>query len=78
MENYKAVVHARDVVCQYCGSSKNLTVHHIRPKCQRGPNTPENCILLCRDCHRTLHEQQGYPHGDKHCRLNGRRKDRRR
>ena len=66
MENYKAVVHARDVVCQICGSSKNLSVHHIVPKCQNGPNTPENCILLCMDCHRALHQQEGYPHGNKH------------
>jgi len=65
VENYKAVVHARDVVCQNCGSSKNLTVHHIIPKCRGGSNTPENCILLCRDCHRALHEGEGYPHGNK-------------
>jgi len=68
MQDYKAVVHARDVVCQCCGckGSKDnpLTVHHIKPKCQGGPNTPENCVLLCKNCHREHHEEEGYPHGN--------------
>lgn len=59
--DYKRIVHERDVVCQECGTSARLTVHHIIPKCKGGPSTPGNCILLCRDCHRRLHEQEGYP-----------------
>lgn len=69
MCGFKDDVHARDVVCQHCGSrgSRNniLTVHHVIPKCQGGPNSSENCILLCQLCHRELHESQGYPHGSR-------------
>ena len=63
MQDYKAVVHARDVVCCHCGSPNHLTVHHVIPKALKGANTPDNCILLCRDCHRRHHLQEGYPHG---------------
>lgn len=67
MKNYKVIVHERDVVCKFCGceGSKGnpLTVHHVIPRCQHGPNTPENCILLCANCHRECHEESGYPNG---------------
>lgn len=65
--DYKRIVHDRDGVCQFCktkGSKGNpLTVHHIIPRCKNGSNTPENCILLCQDCHRHLHKSEGYPTG---------------
>ena len=63
--DYKRIVHARDIVCRQCGTSSNLTVHHIIPKAHGGPNTPENCILLCRNCHKRLHESEGYPSSGK-------------
>lgn len=75
--NYKDVVHERDGVCQHCGtkgSSKNkLTVHHIKPKCHGGSNTPQNCILLCWNCHCALHKREGYPSGKKGHAGNGKR-----
>lgn len=74
--DYKAVVHERDKVCVYCGTSSRLTVHHVQPKCQGGANTPQNCILLCQSCHRALHSQQGYPVRTKN--KKNRRKKRRR
>jgi 5-methylcytosine-specific restriction endonuclease McrA len=61
VEKYKEVVRNRDKVCQICrtsGSKDNpLTVHHIVYKRLGGSNTPENCILLCWNCHKRLHEQ---------------------
>ena len=79
--DYKKEVHERDVVCQHCGckGSKGniLTVHHIKPKCQGGPNTAENCILLCEECHRAYHMQNGYPHGRARSKKTRRRKRRR-
>jgi len=69
MRDWKQVVHERDKVCQICGTqgSKNnpLTVHHIKPKCQGGPNTPENGILYCKNCHHDYHKQQGFPSRSK-------------
>ena len=61
MENYKQVVRNRDKVCQICGTAGSkdnpLTVHHIVYKRLGGSNTPENCELLCWNCHKRLHEQ---------------------
>jgi 5-methylcytosine-specific restriction endonuclease McrA len=75
--DYKRIVHARDKVCLSCGSSNRLTVHHVKPKCQGGPNTPENCILLCQICHRNLHKSEGYPTGRRPKKRPKRRKRRR-
>ena len=33
-----------------------LPVHHIIYKCKGGTNSLENCVLLCRNCHRELHK----------------------
>ena len=78
MREWKLVVHERDKVCQDCGTtgSKNnpLTVHHIKPKCQGGANSPENGKLLCKNCHRWYHETNGYPHGNKKRRKSRHRK----
>ncbi len=69
MKDWKQVVHERDKICQICGTkgSKDnpLTVHHIKPKCQGGPDTPENGILYCKICHHSYHKSNGYPHGNK-------------
>lgn len=36
--------------CQYCGSTKELTVDHIIPRSKGGKNNFENCIAACRPC----------------------------
>lgn len=65
LSNYKQQVKERDRVCQHCGTKgsrrNRLTVHHIVPKCHGGPNTTDNCILLCRKCHNEYHKRNGYP-----------------
>lgn len=48
---------ARDQVCQDCGSSKNLHVHHVDSNPQN--NDESNLILLCKPCHATRHEKLG-------------------
>ena len=37
--------------CEVCGSTKGLQQHHIVFRSQLGPDTVENRILLCWDCH---------------------------
>jgi 5-methylcytosine-specific restriction enzyme A len=32
-----------------------LEVHHIIPLSEGGPDTPENCVALCPNCHRAMH-----------------------
>jgi len=45
--------------CHFCGNDRDsgvsLHVHHIEPKSEGGPDTLENLITLCRDCHEKLH-----------------------
>lgn len=32
-----------------------LEVHHVIPLSKGGPDTPENCVALCPNCHRAMH-----------------------
>ena len=41
--------------CQFCGSQKNLQVHHKEFRSQSGHDSEQNLITLCSDCHLTLH-----------------------
>lgn len=44
-------------VCERCGSTKNLNVHH-RDR-NRSNNTRENLMILCERCHTTYHNNNG-------------------
>ncbi|MCU0317361.1 MAG: HNH endonuclease [Fimbriimonadaceae bacterium] len=42
---------ARDnYTCQYCGSTKDLTIDHVIPRWVGGPGTWENLVTCCRKC----------------------------
>jgi 5-methylcytosine-specific restriction endonuclease McrA len=41
--------------CQWCGSLRNLQVHHRRFRSRLGDDTAENLITLCARCHRLEH-----------------------
>lgn len=45
--------------CRNCGSTENLTLHHIIPKAMNGSDSPRNLILLCRECHILEHSRAG-------------------
>jgi 5-methylcytosine-specific restriction endonuclease McrA len=66
----KAAIYRRDgYTCQYCGSTRNLTIDHLIPKCRGGQDTWENLLLACSKCnmvkgHRTP-EQSGLKLGRK-------------
>ena len=36
--------------CQYCGSTRELTIDHVKPKAKGGRNSFENCVTACRPC----------------------------
>lgn len=36
--------------CVYCGSTKDLTIDHVRPRSKGGETTAENCVTACRRC----------------------------
>ena len=48
---FKESIKARDgYSCVYCGSSENLTIDHVRPKCKGGQDIASNCVTACRSC----------------------------
>lgn len=61
---FKLNVLKRDKVCQCCGSTQNLHVHHLSPyrydKSKRAD--PSNGIVLCAECHAEYHSQYGKSH----------------
>ncbi|WP_026082371.1 HNH endonuclease [Mastigocladopsis repens] len=36
--------------CQYCGSSKHLTLDHVLPRCRGGQHTWDNVVAACERC----------------------------
>lgn len=42
--------------CQRCGSTKQIEVHH-RTYARLGAELPEDLEVLCRDCHRKVHNK---------------------
>ena len=36
--------------CAYCGSTKNLTLDHVKPKAHGGKDDSKNVICACRTC----------------------------
>ena len=60
--NVKEYVLFRDKhTCQYCkgeSKEKKLEVHHIKFKSQGGSDKQDNLIVLCKVCHKKLHNQE--------------------
>ena len=48
----------RDIVCQMCGSKKNLRVHHIIPIRAGGTEDENNLITVCNKCHQIIEKNQ--------------------
>ena len=61
---FKLHVLKRDEVCQCCGSTENLNVHHLssyKYDKERRADT-SNGIVLCKDCHTQFHSLYGKGH----------------
>lgn len=47
----RAMIYKRDDnKCQYCGSTRSLTIDHIVPKSKGGQDTWENLVVACHSC----------------------------
>ncbi len=48
--------------CALCDSTKYLQLHHVVPRGKGGPDTEQNLITLCADCHALAHgtDLRGY------------------
>jgi len=44
------VMHRDNYTCQYCGSNKNLTIDHVKPKSKGGTHTWDNVVAACVRC----------------------------
>lgn len=49
------VLSIRGCVCEQCGSSKKIDVHHTRYDVQ----TIDTLLVLCRKCHKAWHKANG-------------------
>ena len=59
--NRREVLRRDNHTCQYCTSTKNLTIDHVIPRAKGGLNTWENVVIACEPCNnrkgnRTPHE----------------------
>lgn len=60
-DKLRTAIAARDGRCRFPGCRAPVAwtdVHHIVPVSRGGPTTEDNCLLLCRRCHRTVHRYQ--------------------
>ncbi|OCR00616.1 HNH nuclease [Oscillatoriales cyanobacterium USR001] len=48
--NRREVLRRDNHSCQYCGSTKRLTLDHVIPKAQGGSHTWENVVAACEKC----------------------------
>ncbi len=48
--NRREVLRRDGHACQYCGSTKRLTLDHVIPRAQGGPHTWDNVVTACDRC----------------------------
>jgi 5-methylcytosine-specific restriction endonuclease McrA len=47
----RSLIYQRDGhKCQYCGSTRDLTIDHVMPKSKGGGNTWDNLVAACHTC----------------------------
>ena len=51
----KRISISRQGQCCFCGSRNGLQLHHIVQKRFGGPDSKENLILICPECHKMYH-----------------------
>ncbi|WP_300010811.1 HNH endonuclease signature motif containing protein, partial [Pseudonocardia sp.] len=55
-EGVRRAVTVRDRGCARCGRPPSWTeIHHIVPWEHGGPTRVDNCVMICRACHRLVH-----------------------
>lgn len=47
---YPAVMERDRETCRYCGTTDNITVDHVVPRCQGGTDHEANLVACCRSC----------------------------
>ena len=59
-EVYNTVIQRDNYSCRLCGSTNWLALHHIKYRSERKDliNDINNCIMLCENCHSTVHHNK--------------------
>lgn len=54
--------HYMQALCQWCGSTHDLNVHHIQPQHLHPElrDVPSNLVTLCRECHFVLGHKRNW------------------
>ena len=64
-DSIKKAMYARsNYKCEICGTAKNLTVHHITYD-RIGAEELSDLLVVCRNCHRAIHENDIERSGSK-------------
>jgi 5-methylcytosine-specific restriction endonuclease McrA len=48
--------------CAMCGKKFNprgLTIHHCKNRSRGGKSNAKNCVAVCKECHKKIHEIYG-------------------
>lgn len=48
--------------CQFCGTSNDLQVHHVKSRSRLGNDAMLNLITLCAKCHEAFHRRTDRVH----------------
>lgn len=59
-ETYNYVFKRDNGRCRICTSQVGLELHHIEGRGRKKTNDANNCIMLCRICHRMVHENNKF------------------
>lgn len=58
---YQANKNCEKKVCEICGKTDNLEIHHKIPVYCGGISNPDNLKVLCKDCHKDIHRSGQAP-----------------
>lgn len=50
---------AKQPYCVRCSAESDLHVHHVHALSDGGPDTEDNCVVLCAGCHSEWHRMEG-------------------
>lgn len=55
---YQTVMKRDGAACVICKSQTALQLHHINGRGTGKTDNADNCVMLCRECHERVHQDQ--------------------
>lgn len=53
-DTYQKVFETCKGKCVLCGTTRNLELHHINGRGKNLTDNPDNCVMLCLNCHHNV------------------------